>query len=113
MVKVHGKPTARAPTKVELTTNQNASLICPIGGYPLSAATWKKEGGNQTSPNLMTKSIELQDPANPIRTDLVLENIKLQDAGTYECKIGNVVGKIKVTVTDGNQIFCWIEFLNP
>ena len=105
MLIINGKPTARDLTEIELTIGQNASLICPIGGYPLVSATWKKEGGNLTGSNLMEKTIQVEDDEDYFRTDLVFEKIKPENEGTYECTIDHVTAKIKLTVTNGNQIF--------
>lgn len=59
-------------------------MFCKAEGNPKPLVAWRKSGG------VLQSSIS--------RTELIIQNVSENDAGTYECEVSNSVGTIRHTV---------------
>uniref|UniRef100_A0A8C9DLV3 Hemicentin-1 n=1 Tax=Prolemur simus TaxID=1328070 RepID=A0A8C9DLV3_PROSS len=89
---VHVPPRIRS-TEVHFTVNENSQAIlpCVADGIPTPAINWKKD--NVPLTNLVGKYT-----AEPYG-ELVLENVGLEDSGTYTCVANNDAGEDTHTVS--------------
>uniref|UniRef100_H0XAK9 Hemicentin 1 n=1 Tax=Otolemur garnettii TaxID=30611 RepID=H0XAK9_OTOGA len=83
---VHVPPRIRN-TEVQYTVNENSQAIlpCVADGIPIPTISWKKD--NVLLANLLGKY-----SAEPYG-ELVLENVELEDSGTYTCIANNTAGE--------------------
>ena len=84
-VNIYGPPTSRGLTKIETKIGYSVSLSCPMGGYPLEEAVWKKDGTTLLSKN----------------GNLKFENVEIKNSGNYTCTIKNVTSSIAFNVVEG------------
>ena len=84
-VNIYGPPTSRGFTEIETKIGYSVSLSCPMGGYPLEEAVWKKDGTTLLSKNGCLK----------------LENVQIENSGNYTCTIKNVTSSIAFNVIEG------------
>ena len=84
-VNIYGPPTSRGFTEIETKIGYSVSLSCPMGGYPLEEAVWKKDGTTLLSKN----------------GNLKFENVQIKNSGNYTCTIKNATSSIAFNVVEG------------
>ncbi|XP_055275069.1 hemicentin-1 isoform X4 [Moschus berezovskii] len=92
MLTVHVPPRIQS-TEVHYTVNENSQAVlpCVADGIPTPAINWKKD--NVPLANLLGKYTV--EPYG----ELILENVVLEDSGTYTCIANNVAGEDTHTIS--------------
>ncbi|KAM6201371.1 ADAMTS-like protein 3 [Rhynchocyon petersi] len=78
----HNQPSAVVGGIVEAAVGANVTLHCPVKGVPQPNVTWLKRGGS------LSDNISLH-----FNGSLLLQNISLENEGTYICTATNALGK--------------------
>nr|XP_045620714.1 Down syndrome cell adhesion molecule-like protein Dscam2 [Procambarus clarkii] len=82
---VYGPPTTRTPGNVSAVEGTEASLVCPVAGYPLATVSWTLHGRPLTSTSRRTP-----------RGDgtLVIQSVEAEhDVGHYSCTATDAQGR--------------------
>ncbi|XP_047494788.1 Down syndrome cell adhesion molecule-like protein Dscam2 [Penaeus chinensis] len=82
---VYGPPSSRTPSNVTVVDGAEATVVCPVAGYPIKAVAWTLHG-RPLSPK----------PRRSPRADgsLVFQSVEAeQDVGRYTCTASNAQGR--------------------
>nr|XP_053631882.1 cell adhesion molecule Dscam2-like [Cherax quadricarinatus] len=82
---IYGQPTTRAPVNVSVVESSEATLVCPVAGYPIATVSWTLHGRPITS---TSRRMPRGD-----RT-LVIQRVEAQhDVGHYTCTASDAQGR--------------------
>ncbi|OZC09894.1 fibronectin type III domain protein [Onchocerca flexuosa] len=84
-----------SPEEVSVKVGSKLKLMCIFGGRPLPNITWSKL--NDELPITRLKDFKSQEA--DYGKALIIENVRLEDAGIYECRSQHLFHQMQVTIT--------------
>ncbi|MCP9266074.1 Neuroglian [Dirofilaria immitis] len=84
-----------SPDEVSVKVGRKLKLMCIFGGRPLPNITWSKLNGELP----VTRLIDFKSQEAEYGKALIIENVHLEDAGTYECRSQHLFHHMHVTIT--------------
>ncbi|VDM96423.1 unnamed protein product [Thelazia callipaeda] len=80
--------------EVSIRVEKKLKLMCIFGGRPLPNISWSKLNGKLP----ITRMKSLQSEESDYGKSLVIEHIRLEDAGIYECRAEHLFHQMHVTI---------------